>query len=262
MVRSIILNELSWSDVEEAIKNGYKTVIFGVGSTEQHGPHLPLMVDDLIAEHVSLKLAEKIGNALVAPTIRVGCSAHHLDFSGTISLRKETLTMILEDYIDSLVRHHFETIVIISGHGGNLFSIREAMNKMRTKYPRTKIIQARPGKYVPAKLRKIPGTDLTSSGHGGWATNSQVLAVRPDLVHMKKGTIEWGPWPKGQLWGSDIEEFEKTLDIKGMKAFTETGTLGDGTKGDVKWGEEYWEAAISGAAKDIAKMLELYLDWI
>ena len=256
-VNSVRLEELSWSDVEEAIKNGYKTVVIGVGSTEQHGPHLPLAVDAILADHMALRLAEKIGNALVAPTIRTGYSAHHLDFAGTVSLREETLTMVIEDYIDSLVKHGFENIVIVSGHGGNIFAIRTAMNKMRVKYPRKKIIEARLGRYAPKeKFGKIPGTNVTSGEHGGYLTNSQVMVVRPDLVHLEKGTIEWGPWP------DDIEEFEKILKEKGMKAFTKTGTLGDGTKGDPNFGREYFETITTEAAKEIQKILELYPRWV
>lgn len=254
---SLWLDELSWSNVEAAIKNGYKTVIIGIGATEQHGPHLPLMVDALLAEHMCMMLAKKIGNTLVAPIIRTGYSEHHMDFSGTISLREVTLTMIIEDYIDSLARHGFENIVLISGHGGNIFAIRTAINKLRNIHPRVKILQARPGKYAPKeKFAKIPGTDITSGIHGGYLTNSQVLAVRPDLVHLEKGTVEMKPWP------DDLEEMELILKEKGMKAFTQTGTMGDGTKGDAKFGEEYFEAIISGTAKEIAKIIELYHNWI
>ncbi len=256
-VSSIRLYELSWSDVQEAIQNGYETVIIGVGSTEQHGPHLPLAVDAILAETMALKLAQKMGNALVTPTIRTGYSAHHLDFAGTISLREETLTMVIEDYIDSLVRHGFENIVIVSGHGGNIFAIRTAMNNMRIKHPRKKIIEARLEVRAPKeKFSKIPGTDLTSGIHGGYLTNSQVMAVRPDLVHLEKGTIEWGPWP------DDIEEFEKILKEKGMKAFTKTGTLGDGTRGDPNFGREYFETITTEAAEEIAKIIKLYPNWI
>lgn len=254
---SIRLEELSWSGVREAVQDGFKTVVIGVGSTEQHGPHLPLAVDAILAENMALKLAEKMGNALVAPTIRTGCSAHHLDFAGTVSLREETLTMVIEDYIDSLVRHGFENIVIVSGHGGNIFSIRTAMNNMRMKYPRKKIVEARLGRYAPKeRFSKIPGTNVTSGEHGGYLTNSQVMSVRPDLVHLEKGTVEWGPWP------DDIEEFEKILKEKGMKAFTKTGTLGDGTKGDPDFGREYFETITTAGAKEIQKMLELYPRWV
>jgi creatinine amidohydrolase len=83
--QSVLLEEHTWSEIESAIDNGTRTAIVSVGSVEQHGPHLPLIVDTLIGDELSRRIAEKLGDTFAAPTIRPGCSGHHMEFSGSIT---------------------------------------------------------------------------------------------------------------------------------------------------------------------------------
>lgn len=76
---SVRLTEYTWPEVEQAIKNGIRTVLIGVGSVEQHGPHLPLIMDTLAGDELSPRVAERLGDALAAPMIRPGYSDHHMD---------------------------------------------------------------------------------------------------------------------------------------------------------------------------------------
>src|ERR1041385_9237549 len=107
MLPHIALEHMTSPEVRAALDAGYTTAIFAAGAVEQHGPHLPLFMD---AEHGS-KLAEEVarslGNALVAPTIRVGCSEHHMRFAGSLTLRIKTFEAICLDYCTSLARHGF-----------------------------------------------------------------------------------------------------------------------------------------------------------
>ena len=105
------MEEMNWVDIGEAIQKGFTTVVIGVGSTEQHGPHLPTQTDSVIGDFLAHLIALKLGNTLQAQTIRIGCSDYHLSFPGTISLKKETLKAILFDYVESLSIHGFKTII-------------------------------------------------------------------------------------------------------------------------------------------------------
>jgi creatinine amidohydrolase len=111
------MEEMTWPDINQAIDSGYTTVVFAVGSTEQHGPHLPEMTDARIGDEVGERVARKPGHALLARTIDVGVSDHHLSFAGTISLKPETLSLVLRDYVDSLVGHGFKRIVVVPTQG-------------------------------------------------------------------------------------------------------------------------------------------------
>src|SRR5512144_2375166 len=91
-VRSVILAELTWPEVRELLDSGQAdTAVIAVGATEQHGPHLPLGTDALLAQAIGERLASRLGRALLAPTVTVGRSEHHLALAGTVSLTQETL---------------------------------------------------------------------------------------------------------------------------------------------------------------------------
>ncbi len=84
----LLLEEMTWPEVEEAIASGYTSVVVAAGAVEQHGPHLPLLVDAARGDRLAIEVAERLGSALVAPTIRVGCSEHHMGFPGTLKLTR------------------------------------------------------------------------------------------------------------------------------------------------------------------------------
>ena len=138
-MKTIRMEEMTWPDIKQAIESGFTTAVFAVGSTEQHGPHLPTMTDARIGDDLAERVARKLGHALQARTISVGISEHHLAFAGTISLKPETLSLILRDYFDSLVHHGFTRIIIIPSHGGNFATVRQAIeaapSKLRSELP-------------------------------------------------------------------------------------------------------------------------------
>src|ERR671933_938574 len=88
--QSVLLEELTWPEVRDALAAGYRTVLVPCGAVEQHGPHVAMVSDTLQAGAIARRVAEHLGEALVAPTIPVGCSDHHLAFPGTVSLRRDT----------------------------------------------------------------------------------------------------------------------------------------------------------------------------
>src|SRR5579859_464097 len=113
------LERLSWPEIGAAIASGKTTAIIVVASSEQHGPHLPEATDALIGEGLGVRLAQRLGNALVAPVIRPGCSDHHFGFPGTISISPDLLVAIVDSYLTSLRRHGFRQFLVFSSHGGN-----------------------------------------------------------------------------------------------------------------------------------------------
>src|SRR5512136_1997153 len=133
--KTIRMEEMTWPEIKQAIESGYTTAVFAVGSTEQHGPHLPEMTDARIGEDVGERIARKLGNALQARTIDVGISEHHLAFAGTISLKPETLALVLRDTIASLAHHGFTRIVVVPSHGGNFATVGQALVAARRAHP-------------------------------------------------------------------------------------------------------------------------------
>lgn len=107
-----------------------KTAIIPVGSTEQHGPHLPVSTDSDIVSEVSRRLAEKMDLWLL-PTIRYGVSAEHAPFF-QMSLKETTLRLVLADLCNSLLENGIDTVFIINGHHGNIKAIKTIDKKIKS----------------------------------------------------------------------------------------------------------------------------------
>ncbi len=217
-MRSILLEEMTWPMVEEAIHKGYKTVIVPVGSIEQHGHHLPLGTDSYLGDCLGRSLAERLGKTLVAPTIRPGCSVHHLAFPGTISISTDTLIRVIKEVCTSLDRHGFETIILVPSHGGNFAPVATATQDIAPKL-KANLLALTDLQGLITKMKEgaaelgIPVEAV--GGHAGAGETSFVMAYKPELVQedaMKPGYI--GP-------------FTSKYVRKGFKAVTPTGVLGD-----------------------------------
>jgi creatinine amidohydrolase len=126
-----LLERLTWPEVAEAIERGVDAVLLPVGTTEQHGHHLPLDTDCVIARSLCVRAAEA-GEAegvelLVAPTLNVSLSWYHMQFPGTLRLSTTTFLSVFHDVCDSL-HHHFGNVVAVNGHGGNIGALTVAVN--------------------------------------------------------------------------------------------------------------------------------------
>ncbi|MDO8123391.1 MAG: creatininase family protein [Candidatus Hermodarchaeota archaeon] len=130
-----MLAKMTWPEVEERLKES-DIAIVPVGSTEQHGPALPLDNDHFAATQFAKMVAEKLWDnvkVVVTPPIAFGYSPHHMGFKGTITLRESTLADVIVDICTSLAIHGFKKIVLINGHGGNATAIGNALHLLHEK---------------------------------------------------------------------------------------------------------------------------------
>lgn len=236
-MKTIKMEEMNWPDIKSALQNGYTKVVVGVGSMEQHGPHLPTITDTLIGDALANRVALKLGQTLQAKTICVGCSEHHLAFPGTISIKAETLKGIMDDYTESLVHHGFRYIIYLPSHGGNFSTVAETVKHQQVKYPDCKIIA-----YTDLlgfidwfyEISQEFGITKEEAGaHAGENETSVILALNRDLVQKERFQTGY----LGQLG----EEELKTIIDQGMPALSEDGVLGDPTKATAEKGEVYLE---------------------
>src|SRR5512139_1299051 len=122
------LPHMTWVEVEQALTHT-DAVIIPLGSTEQHGRHLPLGTDSFEAVETAKLIAQK-ADVLVAPVVLAGLSSHHMGFPGTITLTPETFEAVVYETAQSLIGHGFRKILIFSGHGGNAVSVAAIIQRI------------------------------------------------------------------------------------------------------------------------------------
>lgn len=172
------LQHSTWQEVEAYLTRS-TGVIIPIGSTEQHGPNGLLGTDAICPETVARGVGEQTG-ALVAPTIAIGMAQHHLGFAGSISLRPSTLLAVVRDVCQSLVRHGFQYLYFLNGHGGNVATVTTAFSEVwaetsffpdegNASAPRLRLVNWWQGDGV-----KRLSSELFAGAEGSHATPSEV----------------------------------------------------------------------------------------
>lgn len=158
-------------------------VIVPVGAMEQHGPHLPVEVDSLLAETIALRTARLMVSTapvVVLPCLWTGISEHHMSFGGTISLKFATFSALLTDVCHSLLRHGFRRIVLLNGHGGNDNGLRVIADELAS-ILKISVVQFT---YWHAAVQPIAALLERQKRlqHACEAETSMLMALRPELV--------------------------------------------------------------------------------
>ena len=173
----VLLADLS-SPETAALLPGIEIVLIPVGAHEQHGPNIAVSTDTVSAESLCQAAAAIAGSHVaVAPAIPWGISWHHMRFPGTISLRPETLTAILEDIVTSLHAHDVQRFLFVNGHGGNSAVIATACEEIK-QFTGAEVVASIFGyALIEEEARKrLPASGI---GHGGADEAAVVMAVMP-----------------------------------------------------------------------------------
>ena len=199
------LQEMRWQQIKLFRDSGGNLALVPVGSVEQHGFHLPLGTDSMVA----IKLAEDAAlqtNAIVTPPIWFGWSPHHLALPGTISIRPQILTELLFDVLSSLTAHGFDRFVIVNGHRiVNIPWIQICAEKAQRE------LGARVAIFDPAYMSKeiADGMGFGQVGHAEEIETSHMLHIMPQLVRMEKAKDN--PLPERKLYHVDPGSPKDTL---------------------------------------------------
>lgn len=257
--RSHRLIERTWQDVERYItQQESPTVIVPIGSTEQHGPHLPLGVDAMQAETLADVIAER-STSLVAPTIPYGDANHHLKFPGTISLSTETTTSVLLDVYESLVSHGFRNILTINGHRvANLTAIDTATKQAAAANQGVFFGTIDPLRFGVEIHTELRDGDPEDGMHGGEFETSFMQFHYPELVREELIEPETAdsslPFSSNNLVGNDDRVLTPST---GHDPESEhLGHVGDPTHATQKKGEALSERLIQDAVAFIQALEE------
>ena len=234
------LGEMSWTALGERLDKSPLDVIIPLGAFEQHGPHLPLDTDTLIAEAVADRAARGVGECVVSPCIPIGSSSHHLAFPGTASLSDKTLMSVIVQVIQTLLGHGFQSAYLVTGHAGNVGAMAAVMAELDpghhsrvVSFDDWPVQRDAVHQVAESKLglhRELVGT------HGGHFETSILLAIAPHRVDMASAVVgHVGP----------ASEASAKLRSEGMAALSPVGVIGDPRGATADAGELYLDALVS-----------------
>lgn len=211
------LAPMAWPAVAEAA--GGWLLAIPIGSTEQHGPHLPLATDALVAETVADRLAGIRSDVVVAPALAYGASGEHAAFAGTLSIGTEALRGILVELVRSA--DAFAGSILVNCHGGNHAALAAAADQLREEGRRVLA-------WSPNGTAIGRGAGLPVDAHAGRSETSIMLAVWPEMVRMDLAQ-PGDPRPVGDL----LEIMQRD----GVAGVSPTGVLGDPAGATAEEGE-------------------------
>lgn len=208
------LGSLTWPDV--AARASDTVLAVPLGSTEQHGPHLPLSTDTDIAAELCRRLSVVRPDVVVAPPIPYGSSGEHAGFPGTLSIGHDALSLVLVELVRSA--DAFAAVVIVSAHGGNAASVRRAVHLLTGESRRV--------------LAWSP-TGNPSDTHAGWTETSVALALDATSVQVARAEV-------GVV--RPLSELMPALRAGGVAAVSPNGVLGDPSDASAESGRALLEA--------------------
>lgn len=247
---TVFLGEMTTLEVEAYLSGGGRTVIVPTGSTEQHGPHGPLLTDAIVPTEVARRVAPEVG-ALVAPALNYGLSYPHTGFVGLVQIRIPTFMALIEDVAASLAVAGFRRIVFLNGHYDNTYAIAYACANVAERLPAG--TRTFPVNYWDGLSPEEAGEyfDAANGLHANRAETSAVMAIDPRLVDLDRANEEFPPFPSVANAGAVHTAFFFSAPGS-VHAATRTGTWGDARDASAEFGERYLAAVTRATVRMLA----------
>ena len=197
--------------------------VLPLGATEQHGPHLPLATDQLIADGLATRLDALCGNQLlVLPGLPATCSEHHMAFAGSLTLDHATFINVVAQIIGSAARHGFRRFFLLNAHGGNIAVGGVAAEQLSTLLPEVDVVFGTWFRMAGERLRHLVEGDYPAVGHACEFETSLIMAMRPELVD-EAAIVDDGEAPTSPLLKFDLLAGGSTVRSIPFDRFTESG---------------------------------------
>ena len=212
------LGSATWVEVEAAAESRPLTLVVPVGSIEQHGPHLPLNTDVVIAEHIAARAVDEAEDHVwFGPTINLGSAGEHRGFAGSLSIGQDATADTLIEVVRSAITSEkpwCDRVVLVVGHGGNVEPVLRAVRIARSE-----------GRQVSCWFP----TDPDGDAHAGRTETSVMMAIDPALV---------GDVPESGGYDGPLAKVRDLLVSEGLGAVTRNGVLGAPAAATPEYGRE------------------------
>ncbi|MEO0984874.1 MAG: creatininase family protein [Cyanobacteria bacterium J06639_14] len=237
---------LTWPMVEGMPDKKNVVIIQPAGAIEQHGPHLPLVVDSAIAVGVLGKALTQLPETIPAyamPPLYYGKSNEHWHFPGTITLSAQTLRQVLMESAESLYRAGFRKLVWMNAHGGQPQVFEMAARDLHQQYPELQVFPLFTWQVPNQAAELITAKELELGIHAGDAETSLMLSLLPEQVQMEKAVCEY---PQG-LPENSLLSMEGALPFAWVtRDLTRSGVLGDATVATQAKGDRLLQSLAEG----------------
>jgi len=255
--KSLLIEDMTWTEVRDAIATGKTTAIYYAASIEQSGPGLALGKHLFIAHYLAPQIAEQLGNALVYPTMPfapTGDSGRiepgvidpakktgHMRYNGSVTISEETFAAVARDVVVSAISAGFKNVVLMEDHGGGQATLAKVADEMNKEWsPRGIHVFYIPDLYYKEKeLMKdyLPKHSMSVDLHGGTDDTSEVLYV-------------------DKMVNGNASKWVRLDKLVNSKPNDGTGVNGDQTKATLEMGKMFTEAKISFAVTQIRQLIE------
>lgn len=232
-------------------------VVLPLAATEQHGPHLPLATDRLIVERFCALLDRELTDrVLILPAVAVGCSEHHMDFSGSLSLRHDTFKQQVLDLLASVTTHGFTNLMLFNGHGGNVAIAQVVAEIFGRRNPEVTVVMSSWWQLAAADLLHITDTGPGGVGHACEFETSLMLAHIPEFVD--RSAINKGDYRPTYDWAEgDLLRGRSAVLYRTFGQMTSNGVYGDPTAASAEKGRRIEEVVLAALTRLIHSLYDV-----
>ncbi|MEB3300723.1 MAG: creatininase family protein [Cyanobacteriota bacterium] len=250
---------LPWPEVQLAARQPGSTVIWPMGSLEQHGPHLPLGTDALFADRLVEAVIEALPTELPIwrlPVQQIGFAPEHQGFAGTFSLRAEQLIHLVEAVGSELARCGFQRLVLLNGHGGQIGLLEVAARQLRVGHPSLAVLPCFLWRGLADPASLIAEPERSQGLHAGLAETSLMLHLAPQLVgpdRQPDGLHPPSTPPEGWSWEGQAPSAWLINDL------SRSGVVGDPSAATAELGQALFSKLVEGWQDRLTALLNS--DW-
>jgi len=237
---TVLLEELTWTEVRDALAIGVTTIIIPTGGTEQNGPHMVLGKHNVLVKHKAEVVARRLGNALVAPVMayvpegELAPLTGHMRFPGTITTPPEVFEQVLEFAARSFERHGFRDIALLGDSGGNQDSQAAVAERLNEEWDERGVRVHHLTDYYPgpgdAWLVEQGEREADVGSHAGMHDTASLLFLNPSLL-------------RPEFFGAGVRG-------------DGSGVVGNPGRSTAAYGERILEMQIEAAVSQIQSLIE------
>jgi creatinine amidohydrolase len=255
-------NRMRWEELSvpqiEALDREATILLLPLGSVEQHGRHLPVGTDTMLASEIAIAGAKRLGGrAVVLPSPWYGLSPHHMRFPGTITLAAQTMIALVDDIAASVVAHGFQRLAVVNGHGGNIGLVDLLSSALGHRfYGRARIAGLTYFQLAGDAIARLRVSPPGGMGHACEFETAMMQHLRPDLVAMERAQKMY-PDPGSTYLSTDLLGRSRVRTYMDFGDLSESGTLGDPMLASPEAGARFYDVVV----EELVQFLEDFGHW-